>query len=185
MRPVRFQATLLLATLLLAACSSGNKSNPISVVPSTARGTLLQKPPTLVTTISAPALLLALNALANQQVLAVSGTPLCDVAVHQIRYATVGGANEATTASGALMVPVGSNAQCRGARPLVLYAHGTTTERDFNMTNLQNDPNGEALVLAALFASQGYIVVAPNYAGYDSSTLPYHPSWSQSSSRKT
>src|SRR6202007_2436583 len=29
--------------------------------------------------------------------------------------------------------------------------------------------------LAALFASQGYIVVAPNYAGYDTSTLPYHP----------
>jgi hypothetical protein len=72
------------------------------------------------------------------------------------------------------MVPVGNDAQCRGARPLVLYAHGTTTDRDFNMTNLQDDPNGEALILAALFASQGYVVVAPNYAGYDSSTLPYH-----------
>ena len=175
MRPVRFQTTLLLATLLLAACSGGNKSDRVPVVPSTARGALLQKPPTLVTTISAPALLLALNALANQQVLAVSGTPLCDVAVHQIRYATVGGTNETTTASGALMVPVGSNAQCRGARPLVLYAHGTTTERAFNMTELQNDPNGEALIVAALFASQGYIVVAPDYAGYDSSTLTYHP----------
>jgi poly(3-hydroxybutyrate) depolymerase len=175
MRRVRFQTTLLLTMVVLAACSGGNKSDPAPVVPSATRGTLLQKPPTLVTTISAPALLLALNALANQQVLAVSGTPLCDVAVHQIRYATVGGANEATTASGALMVPVGSDAQCRGARPLVLYAHGTTTERDFNMANLQSDPNGEALVVAALFASQGYIVVAPNYAGYDSSTLPYHP----------
>jgi hypothetical protein len=40
------------------------------------------------------------------------------------------------------------------------------------MTNLQN---GETLTLAALFASQGYIVVAPNYAGYDTSTLAYHP----------
>ena len=176
MRPVRFQTTLLLATLLLAGCGSGSNSGPEPViVPTTTRGSLLQNPPTLVTTISAPALLLALNALANQQVLAVSGTPLCDVAVHQVRYATVGGANEATTASGALMVPVGSDAQCRGARPLVLYAHGTTTERDFNMTNLQDDPNGEALIVAALFASQGYIVIAPNYAGYDSSTLPYHP----------
>ena len=175
MRPVRFLTSLLLATLLLTGCGSGSKSDPVPVVPSTARGALLQKPPTLVTTISAPALLLALNTLANQQVLAVSGTPLCDVAVHQIRYATVGGTNEATTASGALMVPVGTNAQCRGARPLVLYAHGTTTERAFNMTELQNDPNGEALIVAALFASQGYIVVAPNYAGYDSSTLSYHP----------
>jgi len=26
-----------------------------------------------------------------------------------------------------------------------------------------------------MFAAQGYIVVAPNYAGYDKSTLPYHP----------
>jgi hypothetical protein len=30
-------------------------------------------------------------------------------------------------------------------------------------------------LLATFFASQGYIVVAPNYAGYDSSTLSYHP----------
>ena len=29
--------------------------------------------------------------------------------------------------------------------------------------------------MASVFASQGYIVVAPNYAGYDTSTLPYHP----------
>src|SRR5258708_21357577 len=35
--------------------------------------------------------------------------------------------------------------------------------------------NAETLFLAALFASQGYIVVAPNYAGYDTSTLAYHP----------
>jgi poly(3-hydroxybutyrate) depolymerase len=176
MRRARFQATFLPAVLLMAACSSGSNPGPEPVVvPSSTRGTLLQNPPTLVATVSAPALLLALDALANQQVLAVSGTPLCDVAVHQIRYATVGGTNEATTASGALMVPVGSDAACRGARPLVVYAHGTTTERDFNMANLQDDPNGEALILAALFASQGYIVVAPNFAGYDSSTLPYHP----------
>ena len=26
-----------------------------------------------------------------------------------------------------------------------------------------------------MFAAQGFIVVAPNYAGYDKSTLPYHP----------
>jgi hypothetical protein len=53
-----------------------------------------------------------------------------------------------------------------------LYAHGTTTDRAFNIADMQN---AETLLLAALFASQGYIVVAPNYAGYDTSTLPYHP----------
>ena len=31
------------------------------------------------------------------------------------------------------------------------------------------------MLLAAVFASRGYIVVAPNYAGYDTSDLPYHP----------
>ena len=139
------------------------------------RGQLLQSPPELVSTVTAPALLLALNALANTQLLAISGTPLCDIAVHRIRYATVGGANESTTASAALMVPLGGDPHCRGTRPMLLYAHGTTTDRAFDMTNLQGDPNGEALVLAALFASQGYIVVAPDYAGYGISTLPYHP----------
>ncbi len=70
------------------------------------------------------------------------------------------------------MVPTGLGANCTGARPIVLYAHGTTTDRAFNMANMQNT---ETLFLAALFASKGYIVVAPNYAGYDTSTLPYHP----------
>ena len=174
MRRIQIRALPLLAAVLLAACGGSNSSSD-PVVASPVRGQLLQRPPELVTTVTAPALLLALNALANQQLLAISGTPLCDIAVHRIRYATVGGANEATTASGALMVPVGSDAICRGARPILLYAHGTTTDRAFNMTNLQGDPNGEALIMAALFASQGYIVVAPDYAGYDSSTLPYHP----------
>ena len=31
------------------------------------------------------------------------------------------------------------------------------------------------MLIAATFAAQGYIVVAPNYAGYDISTLGYHP----------
>jgi alpha-beta hydrolase superfamily lysophospholipase len=38
---------------------------------------------------------------------------------------------------------------------------------------LTKEQNAEGLFLAAVFASQGYIVVAPNYAGYDTSTLPY------------
>jgi poly(3-hydroxybutyrate) depolymerase len=174
MRRIHVQALFVLTALLLTACG-GSKSGSDAVVVNPARGQLLQSPPELVTIVTAPALLLALNTLAGQQLLAISGTPLCDVAVHRIRYATVGGANEPTTASAALMVPVGSDPQCRGTRPILLYAHGTTTDRAFDMTRLQGDPNGEALIMTALFASQGYIVVAPNYAGYDSSTLPYHP----------
>jgi alpha/beta superfamily hydrolase len=160
-----------LPALLLAACGGGGASGSgASATPP--RGTLLQSPPALVSTLTAPALLLELNIATNQQLLSLSGTPVCDILIYDIQYATVGGANEATTASGALMVPTGLGANCTGARPIVLYAHGTTTDRAFTMTNVQN---AETLFLAALFASQGYIVVAPNYAGYDTSTLPYHP----------
>jgi hypothetical protein len=136
------------------------------------RGMLLQSPPELLSTVTAPSLLLELNILTNQQLLSLSGTPVCDILLYHIKYTTVGGANEATTASGALMVPTGLGANCTGARPIILYAHGTTTDRAFNIANLQNT---ELLFLAALFASHGYIVVAPNYAGYDTSTLDYHP----------
>jgi hypothetical protein len=57
----------------------------------------------------------------------------------------------------------------------VLYAHGTSAEKAFDMTNLRDAENAEAIVLATFFAGRGYVVVAPSYAGYNSSTLPYHP----------
>jgi Prolyl oligopeptidase family len=162
-----------LGALLLAACGggSGGLAQPRADA-APARGTLLQSAPELFSTVMAPTLLVQLNLAANQQLLSLSGPPACDILIYHIEYETVGGANEATTASGALMVPTGFGANCTGERPIVLYAHGTSTDRDFNITDLQN---AEALTLAALFASQGYIVVAPNYAGYDISTLPYHP----------
>lgn len=162
----------LLPALVLAACGGGGGGSDSGTSTGPQRGTLLQSPPQLLSTVTAPALLLELNAAANQQLLSLSGTPICDILIYHIEYETIGGANEPTTASAALMVPTGFGATCTGARPVVLYAHGTTTDRAFNMANMQNS---ETLVLAALFASQGYIVVAPNYAGYDTSTLPYHP----------
>jgi pimeloyl-ACP methyl ester carboxylesterase len=171
MRPIYRSTPCILAALLLTACGGGGMRDA-GVGTTPPRGTLLQSPPELLSTVTAPSLLLELNIAANLQLLSLSGAPICDILIYNIQYATVGGANEATTASGALMVPTGLGANCTGARPIVLYAHGTTTDRAFNMANLQN---AETLFLAALFASQGYIVVAPNYAGYDTSTLPYHP----------
>jgi hypothetical protein len=171
MRPIERCATLV-ASLLLAACGGGSASMGSGASATPARGTLLQSPPKLLSTVTAPTLLLELNAAANQQLLSLSGTPVCDVLTYDIQYETVGGANEATTASAALLVPTGLGADCTGARPIVLYAHGTTTDRAFSMADLQKT---ETLFLAALFAAKGYIVVAPNYAGYDTSALPYHP----------
>jgi hypothetical protein len=90
-----------------------------------------------------------------------------------MKYGTVGGAGESTDATGAIIVPSGADPTCSGARPVVLYAHGTTIDKSFNMANLRD--NQEAALVAAAYAAQGYIVVAPNYAGYDTSYLPYHP----------
>jgi hypothetical protein len=175
MRPVK-RSAFFVAVLALAACGGGGNSGGGNAgagsAGAPARGALLQSPPQLLSTVTSPTLLLELNAATNQQLLSLSGNPVCDILIYDIRYETVGGAGEPTTASAALMIPTGLGAGCTGARPIVLYAHGTTTDRAFSMANMQNT---ETLFLAALFASKGYIVVAPNYAGYDTSALPYHP----------
>ena len=175
MLPMKRHSLALIGALALAACggsgggASGTNPGP---PPPPARGTLLQSPPEFLSTLKVSDLLTELELPVNQLLLSLSSAPLCDVIFYHIEYATVGGAGEATTASAVLMIPSGLGANCTGDRPIVLYAHGTTTDRDYNMADLQN---AETISLAALFASQGYIVVAPNYAGYDTSTLPYHP----------
>ncbi|ATQ75019.1 hypothetical protein CR152_11190 [Massilia violaceinigra] len=103
---------------------------------------------------------------------ALTGDLKCAVTTYKVRYNTVGGISEATDASTAIMVPSGSAPECSGARPVLLYAHGTTSDRNYDMSTLSST---ESRLVAAMFAARGFIVVAPNYAGYDSSTLAYHP----------
>lgn len=110
---------------------------------------------------------------AGQQLLQVAGTPRCGVKVLSYPYLTLGGRKELTNTTGALLVPTGSAAGCSGARPVVLYAHGSAMDRNYNMADLQR--NDEAASVAAVYAAQGFIVVAPNYAGYGASQLDYHP----------
>lgn len=61
--------------------------------------------PPLRTTVTAPSLLIAPKFLEYQPLLAHSGRPLCDVLICHIEYASAGGANDATTASRARMMP--------------------------------------------------------------------------------
>ena len=114
----------------------------------------------------------------SPSLLQLAGTPQCGVDFRTIEYGTVGGAGEQTNATGALMVPTGSAPGCSGPRPVVLYAHGTSEEKTYNIANI-TDPSrpgaSEGLLLGAMYAAQGFIVVAPNYAGYDASPLNYHP----------
>ncbi|HRJ53408.1 MAG TPA: alpha/beta hydrolase [Candidatus Thiothrix moscowensis] len=103
----------------------------------------------------------------------------CDVQLLRMSYATRGGAGEATTSSGVIMLPTGSSANCSGKRPTLLYAHGTSSDSRYDLSQLladsANPAASEAVILLALYASRGYIVIAPNYAGYADSSLGYHP----------
>jgi alpha/beta superfamily hydrolase len=145
------------------------------------RGQLLTNPPQLLGTYSGSGLINnATDGAVTRWLLKRIFSPRCDVNVYQLQYETVGGAGEPTTASGALMIPTGSDAACQGARPIALYAHGKRNLRSFNIADLTGG-NYEGMLLALALGGEGYIVVAPNYAGYDTSTLGYHPflNWQQ------
>jgi pimeloyl-ACP methyl ester carboxylesterase len=176
-----------LALLILAGCGSGDGPsdgtsggtssgmNGGTTVPQ--RGQLLTNPPTLLASYSTADLvgLLGLDAL-GRELLTLPYVPGCTVNVYRLQYETVGARSEAATTTAALMVPSGAGATCTGPRPIVEYAHGTSPNKDYDIAQLSgSNVSSEGLILAALFAAEGYIVVAPNYAGYDTSTLPYHP----------
>ena len=175
-RPDRARALCLASALALGLTACGSDSMTSVMPAGTARGSLLQDPPLRIASLDAATFGAELGANASgKQLLQVSGPPSCGVDFYYLQYNTVGGASEATTASGALMVPTGTAPQCSGGRPIVLYAHGTNADRTLNIADITNPNNTEGALIAAMFAAQGYIVVAPNYAGYDISTLKYHP----------
>jgi len=182
MRMVKALGHVALAAGVLSACGGG--SDGAAVNNSGARGSLIENPPARTASLTASDFTAQLIAsTSGQQLLALATgdqtghTPLrCGVDIYYIQYGTVGGANEPTTASGAIYVPTGAAAAgCSGPMPLMLYAHGTETQRAFNMANILAPVDNTIPEVAALYASNGFIVVAPNYAGFDSSTLMYHP----------
>ena len=175
-RPDRTRALCLASALALGLTACGSDSMTSVMPAGTARGSLIQDPPFRIASLDAATFGAELGASASgKQLLQVSGPPSCGVDFYYLQYNTVGGAGEATTASGALMVPTGTAAQCSGGRPIVLYGHGTNPDRTLNIADISNANNTEGALIAAMFAAQGYIVVAPNYAGYDISALKYHP----------
>ena len=166
------------AAVVLAACGGGSDSGGSTQTDTSGdRGSLVYNPPLRVTALSAAEFKERL--LANpsgQSLVTVAGAPKCGVNMHYIEYGTVGGAGEKTNASGALMVPTGDG--CTGPRPVLLYAHGTDPSRAYNLADITEPSRpgaAEGTLLAAMYAAQGFIVVAPNYAGYDVSKLSYHP----------
>lgn len=173
-------ALSLLSVAVLSACGGSGSEGP-TIDNSVARGTLVANPPILVPvpqengpalTKLDPAVFKAKLEASKPGTTQVTGIPKCEISTYYMKYTTVGGANEPTDATGAIMVPSGSDPACSGPRPVVLYAHGTAWEKSYNMANLRTP---EATLVAAMYAAQGFIVVAPNYAGFDVSSLTYHP----------
>jgi acetyl esterase/lipase len=174
MSRIRGPFCAVIAAALLTAC--GSNSTTSDVATSTARGTLIENPPLRIASLNAAAFSSQLNASSSgQELLELAGAPTCGVDFYYIQYWTIGGAGETATASGALMVPTGAAPQCSGPRPIVLYAHGTQFDKSYNIADITNLSESEPALIGAMFAAQGYIVVAPNYAGYDVSSLDYHP----------
>jgi len=164
-----------LGAAVLAGCG-GSSSMTSTVSPSTSPGALAVNPPFRIASLNAATFQEELAATTSgAQLLELTGNPFCGVDFYYVKFWTVGGAGETTESSGALMVPTGAAPTCSGPRPIVEYAHGTNTNKALNIADITNTSNTEGALIAAMFAAQGYIVVAPNYAGYDISTLGYHP----------
>lgn len=150
--------TAVAAASLLVACGGGGGGD-------NDRGALKEVPATLTTLTTAQ--IDAGTAASGLQPL--SGKAKCDVRVMALNYATVGVNGEATNASGALLVPAGA---CSGSFPLVAYAKGTDVQKP---RTLANPADSETFLLAAMYAAQGYAVVATDYLGFAKSTYSYHP----------
>ncbi len=89
------------------------------------------------------------------------------IKVYSIEYNTIDKSGNLTTASGALFIPVSSQ-----ALPLLSYQHGTETKREFVASEDPLKFSPEALAAASL----GYITMVPDYLGFGKSNVihPYH-----------
>ena len=111
----------------------------------------------------------------GQWILEVDGPPVQGVEVYHYEYTTLDGAGAAVTASAALMVPRPADGDRPGPSPLIVALHGTMPDKPYNLADLsgENPASPRALAWAALYAARGYIVVAPNFTGLDTSSATH------------
>ena len=157
--------SVLTALAILIGCghdrSNDSASSPPPMESGPARGQLLTVPPAKVSSYTTTDLLtqLGLDSL-GKQLISISYSAACSIDVYQLEYETVGAQGEATTASGALMVPTGTDATCQGPRPVVVYAHGTAPDKNFNIADLTASGNSEGLILAAVATGRALVAAA-------------------------
>lgn len=148
--------TAIAAAVLLVSCGGSGDS----------RGVLVETPQTL-TTLTAAQIDTGTAASGLQP---ISGKAQCDVRVVALHYSTIGVNSESTDASGVMLIPAGACANA--SAPLVAYAKGTDVQKPRTLAN-PSDP--ETFLLIAMYAAQGYAVVATDYLGYAKSSYSYHP----------
>jgi pimeloyl-ACP methyl ester carboxylesterase len=148
--------TAIAVAVLLVSCGGGGDN----------RGDLIETPQVLTTLTAAQ-----IDAgTASSGLQPISGKAQCDVRVVALHYGTIGVNSESTDASGVMLIPAGACANA--SAPLVAYAKGTDVQKPRTLAN-PSDP--ETFLLIAMYAAQGYAVVATDYLGYAKSSYSYHP----------
>ncbi|MBB6558202.1 pimeloyl-ACP methyl ester carboxylesterase [Acidovorax soli] len=143
---------------LLAAC--GGSEDP-------SRGDLMD-PPNILATLTTAQIDAGTTASGLRT---LAGKARCDVKVVALNYYTAGAkAGELTNVSGVMLVPAGTCSTEKTA--LLAYAKGTDVQKPRTLANPQDS---ETFLLAAMYASQGYSVVATDYLGFAKSAYSYHP----------
>lgn len=140
---------------------------PAGVAAATAARGKLIGTPTVVTTLTAAQIT---EAATQSGLIGISGAAVCDVKVVALNYNTIGVVGENTNASGVMLVPGGTGCPVNGA--LLAYAKGTDVQKP---RTLANPADGETFLLAAVYAAQGFNVVATDYLGFARSSYKYHP----------
>lgn len=176
-----FQAVMTVSACAVLAACGGSSGEDTGKAPDAARGTVLQSQ------LLAQATKAQIDAGTSASgVQALTGAAACNVDVRWVKYATLDPKGQPATATAGVFVPNGpaTSPQCVGSRPVVLHAHGTAFKQSYNIANglrdtttgaFVNDGGTEGSLAIAMYAAQGFIVVAPNYLGYDTSSLDYHP----------
>ncbi len=157
----RLRLLSLALAAVLAACGGGDDGDD------SAPGSLVEAPEAVGSYAPAELDLIA----AANGVAPLVGPARCGVQVTALDYRTRGPRGEGTNASAALLTPTGDSA-CLVEPPLVAYARGTEVLKTRTLADARDS---ETLLLAMMFAAQGYAVVATDYLGFAKSRFAYHP----------
>lgn len=175
-RPVRIPAALLAWLFVFLAASPGCKSD--SPTPDATDTTTAPPPAPPVTP---PASVLVGSSLIGEYSQATLASRVGDVPlvgalarlpikVYKLTYTTQNTDGRSITASGAVLVPVTTQ-----ALPVISYQHGTIRPDDEGRAPSHYSQNSELWSAVSVLASTGYVVSAPDYIGYGASKDLPHP----------